>query len=224
MRFVAAFGLSLAASLALASCAGSGGPRRTLDPVANPSEVVAVELAFARAAREDGQWTAFRKFAADGALIFGRGGAFEAKPWLAKQQNPPQSVSWQPLAVWSSCDGSLAVTQFSFTDPHDGTTGLGHTVWQRQRGGEYRWVFDFGWPTGETTPEPDMISAKVAECGPGAAVLADAGEMRRSADGTLGWSFAFTGEGTRNFTVWTAQQGGMMTRVIDVSIPPAPQP
>lgn len=224
MKLRATLGLSLATSLALVSCAGSGGPRRTLDPAANPSEVIATELAFARAAREDGQWTAFRKFAADGALIFGRSGAFDADPWLGKQQDPAQSVSWQPLAVWSSCDGSLAVTQFSFTDSKEGTTGLGHTVWQRQRGGEYRWVFDFGWPTGEAPDEPEMISAKVAECGAGGALPAGASDLRRSADGTLGWSFAFTADGTRNFTVWTAAPSGTMERVIDVSIPPAPQP
>lgn len=222
MIFRAALGLSLAASLALVSCAGASGPRWTLDPVANPSEVIATELAFARAAREDGQWTAFRKFAANDAQIFGRSGAFEAAPWLGKQQDPAQSVSWQPLAVWSSCDGTLAVTQFAFTDPNDGTSGLGHTVWQRQRGGEYRWVFDFGWPTGDAASQPEMISAKVAECGGEGTVPAGAADLRRSADGTLGWTYAFAADGTRNFTVWTAAPGGTMERVIDVSIPPAP--
>ena len=41
---------------------------------AQPSQVVARELEFARAAREDGQWTAFRAFAADDALLHGRNG------------------------------------------------------------------------------------------------------------------------------------------------------
>lgn len=210
------------ASLALVSCAG--GPRyggQRLERVANPSEVVATELAFARAAQEDGQWTAFRKYAAAGALIFGRNGAFEAKPWLAKQTDPAQSVTWEPLVVWSSCDGTLAVSRFSFVDPSDGSSGVGHTVWQREKNGGYRWVFDFGWPTESAPPQSDMISAKVAECGPANDVPGNQSDLRRSADGTLAWNFEFTGTGTRNFTVWTAGPGGTMTPVIDVSIPPA---
>jgi hypothetical protein len=210
-----------AASLALISCAGGPGQGQRLERVANPSEVVATELAFARAANEDGQWTAFRKYAADGALIFGRSGAFEAKPWLAKQTDPQQSVTWEPTAVWSSCDGTLAVSAFSFADPNDNTRGMGHTVWAREKNGEYRWLFDFGWPTDVAPAQSDMISAKVAECGPVNDVVGDQTGLRRSADGTLAWNFAFTGEGTRNFTVWTAGPGGSMTPVIEVAIPPS---
>jgi len=206
------------ASLALASCAGGAGSGQRLKPVANPSEVVATELAFARAAREDGQWTAFRKFAADGALIFGPDGAFEAKPWLSKQKDPEQSVRWQPHAVWSSCDGTLAVSRVSFVDPGDGTTGVGHTVWQRGKKGEYRWVFDFGWPTRDIPPPSDMISAEVAECGPVSTVPDAPSGQRRSADGTLVWGFSYTDEGARNFTVWAAGAGGTMAPVIEVSL------
>ena len=71
----------------LASCAGgSGGTARerfyrSLKPQANPSAVIATELAFAREAREKGQWTAFRKFAAEDAVMFVPG-AVAARPWL----------------------------------------------------------------------------------------------------------------------------------------------
>ena len=68
--------ISIAAAGALAACAGQGErPRyRGLRPTANPSAVVAAELAFARAAQEKGQWTAFREYAADemGARICGQ--------------------------------------------------------------------------------------------------------------------------------------------------------
>ncbi|WP_216074412.1 hypothetical protein, partial [Acinetobacter baumannii] len=37
-------------------------------PVVNPSDIVRAELAFARLAREKGQWTAFRETAAPDAL------------------------------------------------------------------------------------------------------------------------------------------------------------
>lgn len=205
----------------LASCAGGAGAGQRLKPVANPSQIVATELAFARAAREDGQWTAFRKYAADGALIFGREGAFEAKPWLAKQKDPVQSVSWQPLAVWSSCDGTLAVSQFAFVDPNDATQGQGYTVWQRERNGDYRWVFDFGWPTDAAPEQPDMIAAKVAQCGQRTDIPGQEAGPRRSADGSLTWSFTFSGDRTRNFNVWTAEAGGAMTPAIQVSTPPS---
>ena len=206
------------AALTLASCAGAG---QRLKLVANPSQVVATELAIARAAREDGQWTAFRKYAADGALIFGREGAFEAKPWLSKQKDPEQSVVWQPLAVWSSCDGTLAVSHFSFVDPKDDTQGIGYTVWQRERNGDYRWVFDFGWQAKASTQQSDMIAAKVAECGQVTEVpAAEQISLRRSADRTLAWNFSMNDEGVRNFNVWTAAVGGTMAPVIQISIPP----
>ena len=71
--------------------------------------------AFARAAQEKGQWTAFREYAADDALMFVPQ-PVAAKDWLKKQANPAQAVTWQPYAVWSSCDGSLAVTGMETDD------------------------------------------------------------------------------------------------------------
>ena len=72
----------------LASCGGQQRPRipekvinRALAGApgqAQPSEVVKAELEFARAAREDGQWTAFRALAAPGAIIHGRNGPIAA--------------------------------------------------------------------------------------------------------------------------------------------------
>lgn len=196
------------------SCAPAGGASqsrfaRSLKPVAQPSEVIATELAFARAAQDDGQWTAFAKYAADGALIFGNNGAFEAKPWLKAQKNPPESVRWDPHAVWSSCDGSLAVTRLGFAYPGDDPVGIGYTVWQRQKKGDYRYLFDFGWPTPVAEPEPDIIQAKVADCARDMAIADAAKDVRRSQDGTLQWSFAFTSDGTRKFTVWMLRDGEM---------------
>lgn len=215
---------ALAASLALASCAGGAGPgsggEQRLKPVASPSDVVAVELAMARTAREEGHWTGLREFAADGAVILRPDGAFEAKPWLGKQASPAEPLGWQPLAVWSSCDGSLAVSQVSYARPTGSRPSLGHTVWQRERNGDYRWVFHLDWPTGTAPREPEMIAAKVAQCGPAIAVPGEEPGLRRSTDGSLAWSFGYVGDGTRNFTVWTAGAGGTMIPVVQVTIPP----
>lgn len=196
---------------ALSACAagqGYKGPR--LAPTANPSAVIATELAFARAAREEGQWTAFRQFGAENALIFGRNGAIEAQPWLRQQENPAQAVSWEPFAVWSSCDGSLAATRGSYAEP-DGGTGYFHTVWERQQDGTYKWIFDFGTPTEFEPAEPEIISANIADCKlADKDVVADpALNIRRSADKTMAWSFQLGENGKRTLYVWTADKDGM---------------
>ena len=117
--------------LALTACA-TGRDWRDLEPTANPSRVIATELAFARAAQEKGQWTAFREYATSDAVMFVPE-PVNAQDWLKKQQDPPQSVTWQPHKVWSSCDGSLAVTKGA-SQRADGSTGYFTTVWQAKDG------------------------------------------------------------------------------------------
>lgn len=224
IRFIATS--ALAASL-LAACAPNQGPRtpsdrffRSIGEKASPSEVIRTELAFARMAREDGQWTAFRKFAADNALLFGQNGAIEAKPWLRKQEDPAEAVQWEPHSVWASCDGSLAVTTGGFVDP-EGSVGRFHTVWERQRNGEYLYLFDFGFPTDTAPDEPEMIASKVASCGQPATVDAEPDRnVRTSRDGTLAWTFHIGEDRERTFTVWQAGAEGT-ARVLDVAAPPA---
>ena len=211
MRTFSALSL-VAASLALTACTATG-PRtpygRFMEARANPGKVVATELAFARAAQEDGQWTAFAEYAADGGLLFGRSGAVEAKPWLKTQENPPAAVQWEPHRVWSSCDGSLAVTQGGFVDP-DGQVGTFNTVWQRQADGEYRWVFDFGYPQADAPVKPEIIASKVATCEQrlAAPAVEQGARVSTSQDGTLAWSFDLVGEGERRYAVWLAGEEG----------------
>ena len=66
--------------------------RRGIRADANPSALIATELAFAREAREKGQWTAFRDYAADNAIRFVPG-QVAAKEWLKKQANPAQAIN-----------------------------------------------------------------------------------------------------------------------------------
>ena len=153
-------------ALGLSACAGHPGPRdryeRLLTPSANPSRVVAAELAFARAAQEDGQWSAFREFAADDSVMFVPE-PVSARDWLKDRANPPQAVRWQPHHVWSSCDGSLAVTRGAWQRA-DGATGYFTTVWRRQRNGEYRWTLDQGDAVDTPLQEPEFVRTDVAEC------------------------------------------------------------
>jgi hypothetical protein len=153
-------------ALALAGCAGAPRPNdryaRMLTPTANPGKVVATELAFAREAQEKGQWTAFRDYAAEDAVMFVPE-PVNAREWLGKQANPPEAVKWQPHEVWSSCDGSLAVTKGAWQRPN-GTFGYFTTVWQRQNNGEYQWVLDQGEPLDAPLAAPEFIRTEVADC------------------------------------------------------------
>ncbi|MBA4043491.1 MAG: hypothetical protein C0471_03590 [Erythrobacter sp.] len=221
------------AALALTACAGGGGPPKPSQRVvtqinraltnapgaAQPSTIVAAELAFSRAARERGQWTAFRMFLAPGALLHGRNGPFPIEPWLATQTDPPVAVQWEPRAVAMSCDGALAVSQGRLTTP-EGLVGNFVTVWERQADGEYRYTFDAG---GLDVPQPpprkqfedgnivvtaiDSVKGLVATCPrggsapppPPAIPVGEEGkaDARLSRDGTLRWRWEHRADGTR---------------------------
>jgi hypothetical protein len=183
-----------------------GGPREAFDEAvlrANPSKVVATELAFARAAQDKGQWTAFAEYATDDAVMFVPE-TVNAQTWLKGRANPPQAVRWQPHQVWSSCDGSLAVTKGAWQRP-DGSVGYFTTVWQRQGDLEYKWVMDQGDGLAEPLEAPEMIGAATAECGsqptPPTEMLAgpsDAISSGSARDGTLRWHVVTRPDGSRS--------------------------
>ena len=201
------FAATLAIAAALGICASAGEARRDrLRPTANPSAVVAAELAFAREAQEKGQWTAFRDYAADDAVMFVPQQVL-AKDWLRKQANPAQAVKWQPYAVWSSCDGSLAVTKGAWQRPN-GTVGYFTTVWRRQKNGSYKWELDQGDTLAQPLPEPEMIAGNVADCSRATPpdVAAAAGRtVGWSDDKTLQWIVEVRPDNSRTFKVerWT---------------------
>lgn len=170
---------------------------------ANPGAVVATELAFARAAQEDGQWTAFARFADDDAVMFVPQ-AVRAKDWLKKQQNPAQAVRWEPHQVWSSCDGTLAVTKGAWQRA-DGSVGYFTTAWKRQRNGDYRWVMDQGDRLDQPLAMPEMIGGSVASCTAPATAPAVADAPGQTAgwsrDRTLRWIVRVAPDGSRSLEV-----------------------
>jgi hypothetical protein len=188
---------------------GKGGVkfRRT----ANPSEVVATEIAFARAAQEKGQWTAFREYAADDAIMFVPK-PVAAKDWLKGRANPPRAVAWQPYSIWMSCDGSMAVSKGAWQRA-DGSTGYFTTVWRRQKDGSYKWELDQGDALAQPLAAPEMIAGDVADCStakPPAIPPAQAGADQRvgwSDDKTLQWIFVAQPDGSRWLKAhrWTGQ-------------------
>ena len=54
------------------------------------------KIVCARAAREDGQWTAFKAFASDDAVLHGRNGPVAAKPVFDALDDPETAVQWSP--------------------------------------------------------------------------------------------------------------------------------
>ena len=159
------------ALLALAATASAqdrrGGPPgfgSGITPIGNPSALIAAESAFARLAREKGQWTAFAETSTDEAEMFVPQRTL-AKAWLKGRANPPQAVQWQPSSVWMSCDGSAGVTFGGYQ------AGAGYgwfsTVWERQKKkGDYKWVLDQGGDLAAPLAGADFITGKVADCVP----------------------------------------------------------
>lgn len=218
-------------ALTLTGCTtGSANPRerfyRSLAPQANPSAVIATELAFAREARKEGQWTAFREYAAEDAVMFVPE-AVNAQEWLSDREDPAQPVQWQPHEVWSSCDGSLSVTKGAWQRP-DGSVGYFTTVWrrtERRRGeDEYRWVLDQGAPLDEPLPEPDIIQTTVADCGGDALPVAPASSpglasgSGGSRDRTLTYAWDVAPDLSRTLTV-TMLIDGEAEEVLAVAVP-----
>ena len=238
--------------LALAGCATQR-PRysaQVIDRVladapyeAQPGKVVAAESAFARMAREEGQWTAFRDFSAEGAMIHGRNGPIDARTWLAGQKDPEQAVQWGPRAVWLSCTGDVAISRGRLVDA-DGMVGTYVTVWQRQSDDSYKWVYDVGTlddpqPPAAEKPGPDeivvsgmdLVRGHVADCreaaGPPPPPMPEGlypegtrqggGQAR---DETLRWNWLQLADGRRVFTSYILRDG-TWEAAAKLDIPPA---
>ena len=129
---------------------------------AQPSDVVATEIAFARAARAKGQWPAFRAFAAPGAEMFAGAAPVRVAAWTEGRANPATVLAWSPTLVWISCDGSYALSYGGWTAGKD--HGWFATIWQRQKKGAWRFVLDQGGDLAAPLADADMIAAHVAAC------------------------------------------------------------
>jgi len=230
----------------LAACASGGSPggghgarggraveSQPLPSIGDPGKVAATDIAFARAARDEGQWTAFAEYAGIGALLHGDNGVMEAGPWLGGRADPAQAVRWVPRAVFASCDGTLAASEGRFVEP-DGTVGSYVTVWQPDSRGDYKWIYAVGGPDDPQPPASvtqdipqgdavivveaiNAIEGKVADCMEGSVQLtpvsaappdgAVAGGGGTSRDGTLRWQWEQRANGTRRFHVTYRRDG-----------------
>ncbi|HEY0413681.1 MAG TPA: nuclear transport factor 2 family protein [Allosphingosinicella sp.] len=159
------FALALAAPDAASSRGG-----------ADAFEVVAAERSFAAAGAAEGIGPAFRRFAADDAIMFtprpGPARAVIADPRFGTGGG----LSWWPVYAGIAVSGDLGFTTgpFRIDGARKGAGGWFFTIWRRQPDGRWRWLLDHGVGTAEVpAPGPDspiaMLRAGRAAKGAGAA-------------------------------------------------------
>lgn len=129
---------------------------------AAPQTAVEAERAFNAAAQAKGQWTAFREFAAEDAMMFVPE-PVKAQEWLKGREDPPRSVEWWPAESYVSCDGTVAANTGGWKRP-DGSVGYFTTVWRRQPGGGWKWAMDHGDALGAPRARPEMPRVRNAIC------------------------------------------------------------
>jgi len=197
---------------------------------ANPSAVIAAELALAQDAQVRGQWTALAEAAAPDAVLFTPGIVW-AHGWMKGRSNPPQASRWQPHQIWSSCDGSLMVSRGALQKAAPAGSGAAlpgyySIIWRRQADGRYKWVLDHADTLAQPLAAPDMISARIADCPPRSERppqrLPDAAKPAKldklpaldparhagaSDDGSLRWTVALDGRGGRTLEVRWRKDG-----------------
>lgn len=223
----------MAGAIAACSSGPRSIPRERIDRAlqgapgeAQPSKIVATDIAYNRAAQEEGQYSAAKRFAASGAVIHGRSGPVDAITLLNTLDDPAEPLQWEPRSVWMSCDGQMAVGQGRFTKP-DGIVGTYVTVWERQADGAYLYVYDIAAPDNPQpaprSPEPalqpgdivvealDSVQADIADCLKGDEALPDVPAMavranirtgfRWSRDRTLRWRWSHGENGVRSVSL-----------------------
>ena len=173
------------------------------------------ERAFAADAQKLGQWTAFRKYATDDALMF-IPQPTNAQSFLKDRKDPAVAVFWWPGRSYVSCDGDTAVNTGPWVREWGKSVGYFTTVWQRQPDGNWKWVYDGGDALKEARAEGGDIAAQVAVCTklpvppvPQREVPADVKHGTGSSkDGTLNWGWTVKPDGSRNFyaMIWDGKQ------------------
>ncbi|MDB5673142.1 MAG: hypothetical protein JWM65_124 [Sphingomonas bacterium] len=196
---------------------------------AAPATPIEAERAFAADAQTLGQWTAFRKWAADDATMFVPK-PVKTQVFLKDRRDPPKAIEWWPTASFISCDGSLAVNTGGWKRP-DGTVGYFSTVWQRQADGGWKWIVDGGDTLTTPRERPTTPVTKSATCPNTRMLLGMQVESRgdtvgqgRSKDGTLFWDWVVNPDGKRSFSAWIWDGRKIRSVIADHIAAPPPAP
>ncbi len=126
-----------------------------------PANAVEAERAFAADAQAIGQWTAFDKWAAPGALMF-LPTPTDARVFFGKRKNPDKAVEWWPNQSFQSCDGRTAINHGGATWPQGFATNF-TTVWFKARDG-WRWTYDAGQTVKTPLPRDAAPVVRRASC------------------------------------------------------------
>jgi hypothetical protein len=178
------------------------------------------ERAFAADAKAIGQWTAFRKWSTDDAVMFVPQ-PVNAHEFLKDRKDPPRAIDWWPTASYISCDGKLAVNTGGWKRP-DGSVGYFTTVWHKARTG-WHWLLDHGDALSTPRSAPAKPQVRNAKCGGkrtsgfGSAGGSGCGA---SDDATLRWRWHVAADHSRELVVelWN---GATYDAVIDDKVGPS---
>lgn len=130
---------------------------------AAPANAVEAERAFAAMAQSQGQWTAFRAFAAEDGVMF-LPQPVEAQVFLKDRKDPPVALKWGPTRSWTSCDRKTAYNTGPWTTPDGKAFGYFSTLWQKQADGGWKWRVDHGDALGTPLPGSASVDIKQASC------------------------------------------------------------
>lgn len=177
--------------------------------LAQAGTAIEAERDFNRIAQTQGQWTAFRRYATEDAVMFVPR-PVNAQVFLKDRKDPPVAVQWWPAESYISCDGTVAVNTGPWASPRG--SGFFTTVWIRQGGGGWKWVYDGGDALATPRALPEQPKTRVATCSavpaPGPAMPAPDSGASGSRDGSLRWRWAMAADGSRSFTasIWTGER------------------
>ena len=205
----------LLSSLLVSACASQPrGPRRPLKLSANPSALLAQEIAMEQLGQEKGRSAGLRKYAAPDAIMFAPQ-LVDAQKWLKDAKLPP--IDWDVHKVIMSCDGKTGVTTGAWTASGD-LHGYFTTVWQRyeKRNGSGKWLWALTHDDRLDKPlkAPDFIQTQTASCKGRAptSISAPAEGVRMkqglSRDQSLSWTWQYRPDQSRmlEIKIWDGEK------------------
>lgn len=252
----ASMAFALLAITGLVSACASSAPRGPSTKVINrvlatapgeaqPSAIVAVEIAYRQSAEQKGQFAAGADYAAAGALLHARQGPLAYLSAGDALNQSGRTAQWEPRVVVMSCDGAMALSQGRYVD-QDGIVGNYVTIWERQNQNEYeyKWIYDVAGPD---VPQPpprrqiedgdivvtaiDSIKGLVATCPRGNAPIPappaipigedGASDAKLSRDGTMRWRWEHRPGGMKYVAAEYFYEGDWITAVEETLASPA---
>lgn len=148
------------ALLALATPAAHAQGRIAIN--ANPSAIIAAEIALGQLAREKGEAKAMLDTSMEGAVVVENEPAPVAD-WLKARTGSAEPAKWDARSVWMSCDGVIGVAEGIWSQ--DGASGRFTSVWQIQKKNGYKWVLRHREAASAVRIDPHaFLTATVADC------------------------------------------------------------